>query len=178
MNPSTWKHSPLVLALVVALSACARDNTRSDVADKRDDSFESRPAPAAAPAPRAAPAPKRAPAAPAASTAATPAPAPLADDELVGVEACDDYLENYRSCHRVLGMYPADSLESRYQTLRARLAEQAVDPAAHESLRLQCESLAKDMSTALDGRDCPDEDTIADDTNLEEAIGDDEPDTP
>lgn len=175
MNPSTWKHSPLVIALVVALSACARDNTRSDVADKRDDSFESRPAPAAAPAPRAAPAPKRAPAAP---TAATPAPAPLADDELVGVEACDDYLESYRSCHRVLGMYPADSLESRYRTLRARFVEQAVDPATHESLKLQCESLAKDMSTALDGRDCPDEDTIADDTNLEEAIGDDEPDTP
>ncbi|HVF34157.1 MAG TPA: hypothetical protein VND91_02415 [Candidatus Saccharimonadia bacterium] len=172
MNPCTWKCSLLVIALAAALSSCSRDATRSDTAyDDRDEKVEPMPAPRAAPV--AAPAPKRAPASPA--SPATPADS---DDELVGVEACDDYLENYRSCHRVLGMYPADTLESRYQKLRSELVARSLDSAARDGLKAQCESLADDMSTALDGRDCPDDTTVAGEASLEDAIDDDEPDSP
>ncbi len=148
---------PLAIAAAFALAACTTDSTRSDVADER----EYAPAPAAAPAP----APKRAPTrSTAPATAATPTEpiAPLADDELVGVESCDDYLENYRSCHRVIALYPVDSIESRFQQLRDSLVQRASDPANLDALDQQCESLAADMKTALDGRDCPEDDTLAD----------------
>ena len=173
----TWKCIPLAIAAALALAACGSETTRSDVVYEEDYERAPDPAPRAAPAP----APKRAPAT--VDTRPAPAPdAPIADDELVGIEACDDYLETYRSCHRVLQMYPADSIEGRFQTLRARLVEQAADPAAHDGLRQQCDSLAADMKTALDGRDCPDAEVVAesdlDDTTLEDAIEDDEPDSP
>jgi hypothetical protein len=179
MSGITLKRLALVIAGAFALGACTGDATRSDVAYED----ETRPAPAAEPAPRtaprttAAPAPKRAPSdASAPADSSLPPPAPVADDELVGVESCDDYLETYRSCHRVIAMYPPDSIEERFQTLRARLVENARDPAKHDGLALQCESLARDMETALDGRDCPDEpeidESVAVDTTLEDAIED------
>lgn len=176
MSGIALKRLALVIAGAFALGACTGDATRSDVAYED----ETRPAPAAEPAPRttAAPAPKRVPsdASAPAESPSLPPPAPIADDELVGVESCDDYLETYRSCHRVIAMYPPDSIEGRYQTLRARLVENARDPANHDGLALQCESLARDMETALDGRDCPDEpeldESVAVDTSLEDAIED------
>ena len=177
----TWKLIPLAIAGALALSACTGDATRSDVAydddttSKRDDTRSSAPAARTQPAPAATTqaAPKRAPAAPAGTT--TPA---LADDELVGVEACDDYLETYRGCHRALGMYPPDSIEARFQQLRSSFVARATDPATHESLERQCESLAEDMETALDGRDCAKDVDVIAESSLEDAIGDDTPDRP
>src|SRR5687767_13822624 len=127
----TWKLIPLAIAGALALSACTGDATRSDVAydddvksSERDDTRSADPVarPQPAPATTTQAAPKRAPTEP----AGTAAPA-LADDELVGVEACDDYLETYRGCHRTLGMYPPDSIEARFQELRSSFASRATD---------------------------------------------------
>src|SRR5687768_9104807 len=151
----TWTCLPLAIAGALALGACTGDATRSDVTYDEPEPRVVEPEPALA---TPAPSQKRTtqPTQP-----ALPTPAPLVeDDELVGIEACDDYLESYRSCHRVIGIYPPDSIESRYDTLRARLVEQSRDPVNHDALRLQCESLGADMKTTLDGRDCPDEPEI------------------
>jgi hypothetical protein len=178
----TWKTTSLALGAALALGACTGDGTRSDVAYDDEDTPRSAPAerPATAPAPAtAATAPKRAPI----DATTTPAPAPLAgDDELVGVESCDDYLETYRSCHRALGMYPPETIDARFQELRSSFVARAADPSTHDSLSKQCESLAEDMETALDGKDCPDEpdelvdSSLEDEPSLEDAIEDDEPD--
>lgn len=167
----TWTCLPLAIAGALALGACTGDATRSDVTYDEPEPRATAPAPepkVATTAPSTTPAP---------TAPALPAP-DVGDDELVGVEACDDYLESYRSCHRVAAIYPPETIDGRYEQLRARLVAEGRDPANHEGLRLQCESLGADLKTTLDGRDCPDEPEIADleddadDTSLEDAVGD------
>jgi hypothetical protein len=165
----TWTCLPLAIAGALALGACTGDATRSDVTWDEPEERVTAPAPE----------PRVATPAPSSKRTTTPAPAPsvpapveLEDDELVGVEACDDYLESYKSCHRVIGIYAPDTIESRYGELRARLVAQGRDPANHDGLRLQCESLGADMKTTLDGRDCPDEPEIADVPDLDDEVDD------
>ena len=176
----TWTCLPLAIAGALALGACTGDATRSDVTYDEPEERVTAPDPdprVATPAPST----KRTPAPASDTTLPAPSPSPspgFEDDELVGVEACDDYLESYRSCHRVIGMYAPDTIEGRYGQLRARLVERGRDPAQHDALRLQCESLASDMKTTLDGRDCPDEPEIADVADLDDdGIDDDVDDT-
>lgn len=169
----TWTCLPLAIAGALALGACAGDTTRSDVTYDEPEQRATAPAPER----KVVTSPSRS-TQPAAEPTSPTLPAPAVDaDELVGVEACDDYLESYRSCHRVVGIYAPETIEGRYEQLRARLVEQGRDPANHDALRLQCESLGADLKTTLDGRDCPDEPEIADidadDTSLEDAVEDD-----
>src|SRR5688572_22317776 len=109
----TWTCLPLAIAGALALGACTGDATRSDVTYDEPEERVTAPAPeprVATPAP----ATKRTPSPAPAPAPALPAPADLDDDELVGVEACDDYLESYKSCHRVIGIYAPDTIEGRY----------------------------------------------------------------
>ncbi len=131
---------------VLALSACGTQRTR--------DGDGAAPPPASAPPP-----PVAAPAAPT-PPAATPAPRaaqvpdPAAEAEFTGVMVCDEYLASYRDCHRVVGAVAPDTVEQRLASLRATWQEQARDPAQHEALEAQCQSLTDTMKEALDGRDC------------------------
>lgn len=144
--------APLSLAVAaLTLGACTQNPTRDD---RRSDA----PAPRSQPAPRAT-APAAAPTPPAASAPVSPRPAPgapasEAQAQFTGIEVCDEYLATYKACHTVIGAYAADQIDARLATLRTTWQQRAADPAQRDGLAAQCESIAAEMETALDGRDC------------------------
>lgn len=156
--------APLAAAIALGLLAgCAGDPTRSDAAAEP---------PVAAVEP--APAPKAAE--PVRETSPAPAPARMEVrddpappvDEITGIVACDDYLATYVSCHRAIGTYEPDSLQSRYDALRASLIKDSRDPALRTDLEARCNNLAQMMKDALKERECLDTDAASAEVGFED----------
>jgi len=77
-----------------------------------------------------------------------------ANDELVGVPACDDFLASYKACHMVIGTYAPDILDKRYMELRNTFVSQSHDPAVSGTLEARCNGLIAQRDEALAGRAC------------------------
>lgn len=73
---------------------------------------------------------------------------------LTGIPACDSYLNSYLACHRAAGTYPADSLQTHYQTMHDTLLQEASDPGVRPYLANRCMGLAQQLQESLQGRSC------------------------
>lgn len=71
-----------------------------------------------------------------------------------GISACDDYLDNYKQCHRVAGIYDDDTIAAHYAAIRKTLLAASRYPDRREQLKNRCESLAHMLHKALDGKSC------------------------
>jgi hypothetical protein len=78
--------------------------------------------------------------------------APQAVD--MGIPACNAYLNRYLACHRAAGIFPADALESHYQTMLSSLQQSAADPKVRPYLPARCIVLRQELNAALQGRSC------------------------
>ncbi len=87
------------------------------------------------------------------SASHTAASTPKLPDK-TGIPACDDYLASYKACHRAAHIFPADTIQSHYETMRTTLLEQSRDPKQREILPARCRSLNKLMREALHGKSC------------------------
>ncbi len=129
---------------------------------------------APAPAPSEPSASQSAPSSSAAKPAVSAEPAAAAElPEQTGVKACDDYLANYKACHRVIGAYSPDAIDKKYDELRTNLLQRSTTEDGKQQIQNQCASLSATMKEALNDRDCtaapavpaPTEPAPADDSN-------------
>jgi hypothetical protein len=157
MRTASPRFAALAAACALALAGCASTDTKDEYAEE--------PAPVAEPEVVAEPAPAPEPV----RTRPVPAtPAPGESQEIVGVQACDDFLATYKACHTVIGAYDAVTLERRYEEMRSALIKQSRDPDIAPDLEARCAGLATQRDEALRGRACiavvdEDDDTLLDD---------------
>ncbi|RDS84988.1 hypothetical protein DWU98_03350 [Dyella monticola] len=84
-----------------------------------------------------------------------PLPAVVAPTSSVtGIAACDSYLDTYLACHRAAGTYPADALQTHYQSMRDTLLQEASDPGVRPYLANRCLGLAQQLRDSLHGHSC------------------------
>lgn len=85
----------------------------------------------------------------------TVAPAkPIRQATVTGVSACDNYLATYLQCHRAASVFPADQLQTHYQSMRESLSGDARDPAIRPALAQRCTVLTTQLKRALQGKSC------------------------
>ena len=84
-------------------------------------------------------------------------PATSGTPAITGITACDAYLGTYLACHRTVGTYPADTLQTHYQAMRDTLLQEAGDPGVRPYLANRCQGLTQQLHDALQGRACTDQ---------------------
>jgi hypothetical protein len=85
---------------------------------------------------------------------APPAPAPSRQAAITGIPSCDTYLGSYLACHRIAGVYDANTLQTRYQAMRVSLLQDANDPHVRPYLAHRCLGLTQELNAVLQGRPC------------------------
>lgn len=85
----------------------------------------------------------------------TPPSPPPHQAAIIGIPACDAYLNSYLTCHRAAGIYDSDAaLQTHYQAMMQSLQHDAHDPLVRPYLNDRCLGLTQQMAAALNGRSC------------------------
>lgn len=143
MTTQALRLAPLAIAALLIVG-CAKETREEASAPAPSEPSASQSAPASSTAKQ-----------PAASAEPAAAAEPAAElPEQTGVKACDDYLANYKACHRVIGAYSPDAIDRKYDELRTNLLQRSTTEDGKKQIQNQCASLAATMTEALNDREC------------------------
>lgn len=66
--------------------------------------------------------------------------------QITGVASCDAYLADYLAGHRAAAIFPADQLQTHYQTMRDTLVDAARNPHTRPYLDARCRLLSSQLA--------------------------------